>query len=167
MSASMNRRYWYIIGSLATVGLVVVAVLYFGPKPPIPGPIRRQLTSTLLVPTLDQVKVDRDSVQYDPKQKLLSYTATAFEKEIVLSEQPTPESFLDIPQVYEKLVTSMGEYSKFEVEVGTVHLTRPKDLGGKQAAVLNSKGTLMFVKPARDLSNDEWRLLFRSLAVVH
>jgi len=69
-------------------------------------------------------------------------------------------------QDYDKVVTSMNGYGKFDCDSGTVHLTRPKDLAGKQAAVMNAKGTLMFVKPASDLSEDQWRKLFNGLEVI-
>jgi hypothetical protein len=84
---------------------------------------------------------------------------------MVLSEQPTPDSFTDVPQVYDKVVDSMQEYQKFDVDVGTVHLTRPPSLNGKQAAVLNTKGTLLFAKPDKDLSEDQWRRFFNSFVV--
>ena len=31
---------------------------------------------------------------------------------------------------------------------------------------MNAKGTLMFVKPERDLSDDQWRKLFNGFEVV-
>lgn len=161
----MNR--WLKRTLLGVVPLVlVIAVALLIPKPPIPKAVKDQVSSTLLMPKQDQVKISRDSAKFDSSLKLLTYTATAFGSSLVVSEQPTPDSFVDIPQVYDKVVTSMGEYESFDVDVGTVHLTRPKDLGGRQAAVLNTKGTLMFVKPASDLSDDDWRRFFGSLTVI-
>jgi len=32
--------------------------------------------------------------------------------------------------------------------------------------VMSTKGTLMFVKPERDLSDDQWRKLFNSLEIT-
>jgi len=160
------KRLWLIIGSLVTIGLVVIGVMLVAPKPPVPVEIKRAVTSTIMVPQVREVEVSRDSMIYDSKLKLLSFTVAAYGVKTVVSEQPTPESFIDIPQVYDKVVTNMNEYSKFDSDSGTVHLTRPKDLKGKQAAVMNAKGALMFVKPDRDLSDEQWRKLFNGLEVV-
>jgi hypothetical protein len=162
----MKQR-WIII-TLAALVLVAtaLAVFYVMSRSVVPADIKDQLTFTLLVPSHPDVDIDRSSVKYDEPLKLLSYTATAFGTPVVFSEQPSPDTFTDIPQAYDKVLEGMGEYSKFDVDSGTVHLTRPKDLKGKQAAVLNTKGTLLFAKPDQDLTDDEWRQLMRSLVVV-
>lgn len=151
---------------VTAIGLLVIIVMLLGPKPPVPAEIKRAVTSTLLVPKARDVVVNRESMKYDSQLNLLTYSAIAYGVKTVVSQQPTPESFIDIPQVYDKVVASMNEYKKFDSDSGTVHLTRPKDLGGKQAAVMNTKGTLMFVKPERDLSEDQWRKLFNNLEII-
>jgi hypothetical protein len=160
------KRLWLVVGSIVAIGLVVIVIMLLGPKPPVPAEIKSAVTSTILVPQAHDVVVSRESMNYDSQLKLLTYTATAYGVKTVVSEQPTPESFIDIPQVYDKVVTGMNEYGTFDSDSGTVNLTRPKDLGGKQAAVMNTKGTLMFVKPERDLSDDQWRKLFNGLEVI-
>jgi hypothetical protein len=160
------KRSWIVITAIAGIGLLIIGVLLISPKPPIPGPIKRQVTSALLVPQGSDFKVDRDSAKYDSKLKLLTYNFQAFGTAATASEQPTPEMFADIPDAYGKLVDRMREYSVFESETGTVHLTHPPDQQGKQVAVMNAKGTLMFIKPEHDLGDDQWRQLFRALVIV-
>lgn len=160
------KRLWLIMMGVTAIGLLVIIVMLLGPKPPVPAEIKRAVTSTLLVPKARDVAVNRESMKYDSQLTLLTYSAIAYGVKTVVSQQPTPESFIDIPQVYDKVVASMNEYKKFDTDSGTVHLTRPKDLGGKQAAVMNTKGTLMFVKPERDLSEDQWRKLFNNLEII-
>jgi len=135
------------------------------PKPPIPGPIKRQLTSTLILPNTSRYPVDRATTKYDAKIKQLTFNSTAFSQDVVVSEQPTPDSFTDVPQVYQKVLESMSDFADFDTGIGTVHLTRPANLGGKQAAVLNAKGTLLFAKPSSDLTEDQWRQFFNSVDV--
>jgi hypothetical protein len=163
-----SMKKWYVIGlgSFVAVGGMIIIALLLGQKPPIPRPIKQQVTSTILAPKSSSIVTDRESVKYDTKIKLLTYNAQINEIKVVVSQQPTPENFTDIPQVYDKMVEGMSEYLKFDVAVGTVHLTRPKELAGKQAAVLNTKGTLMFAKPDKDLSDDQWRKFFNSLDIV-
>lgn len=159
------KRLWIVCGGVAVLGLAAIAVILILPKPPIPGPIKQELTSALLLPKDPRFTVDRQSVKYDHSLKLLTFDATAFGKQLVMSEQPTPGSFTDAPPAYQKILDTMNDYSDFDTAVGTVHLTRPETLHGKQAAVLNAKGTLLFVKPGSDLSSDQWRQIFKSFDV--
>lgn len=164
MNFERHRKTFFIAtGAFAVIGLIIISVLLIAPKNPLPGAIRKQVNYVILAPVSGATVVDRESTKFDTKLKLLSFNATLNDIKMVISQQPTPDSFSDIPQVYDKVVANMNEYSKFDVIVGTVHLTRPKDLGGKQAAVINTKGTLMFVKPDKDLTDDQWRLFFKNI----
>ena len=166
MLSSMKKWYLIGLGSFVAVGGLIIVGLLLGQKPPIPRPIKQQVTSTILAPKSSSFATDRESVKYSPNLKLLTFNVQTDTIKVVVSEQPTPENFIDIPQVYDKVVEGMGEYQKFDTAVGTVHLTRPKELKGKQAAVLDTKGTLMFAKPEKDLSDDQWRKFFNSLDIV-
>ena len=149
---------------VAGIGIIVVILLLILPKNPIPGPIRRQLTSTLLLPDGGGAVADRLSAKYDTKEKLLTFNVAFASTRLVVSEQPTPDQFVDIPAVYTKLVDGLNNYESFDVNVGTVHLTEPKELSGKQAAVINAKGTLLFAKPDKNLTSDQWRKFFNGLS---
>ena len=163
----MKRLWWWIIAGVAAAGLIVIIILLVAPKNPIPGPIKQQLTSTLLVPKGGGAGVDRLSVKYDKANKLLTFNVAYAGTKMVMSEQPTPSQFVDIPAVYTKLVDGLNNYESFDVNVGTVNLTQPKELGNKQAAVLNAKGTLLFAKPDKNLSSDQWRVFFNHLGVIN
>ena len=160
------KRLRLIVVIVAVLGLVVIVAMLLGPKPPVPAEVKRAVTSTILIPKTRNVVVSRESMSYNSQIKLLTYQAIVYGTKTVVSEQPTPESFIDIPQVYDKLVASMNEYSKFDSTSGTVHLTRPSNLKGKQTALMNAKGTLMFVKPESDLTEDQWRKFFNGIDVV-
>lgn len=160
------KRWWLLYGGAVGVGLIAVVTLLVLPKPFLPKTVTQPFPATVLAPALADVQLDRDSAKYDAPTKLLSYILTYQGAKVVVSEQPTPESFSEIPQVYDKVLENMHEYSKFEVDAGVVHLTRPPDLGGRQAAVLNAKGTLLFAKASQDLGDDDWRRFFKGLVVV-
>jgi hypothetical protein len=155
---------WQIRGLLISgvVLAVILLMVLMLAKPAIPPRIKNQLTSTLLLPTR-HAEIDHDTIKYDAKLKLLSFYVTAFDQRILISQQPTPETFTDAPQVYEKVINHMREYKKFETDIGTVHLTQPPDTKGGQTAVLNTKGTLLFAKPSGQLTPDQWRQLFAGL----
>jgi hypothetical protein len=162
----MKKWYWRAVAGIFALGVIVVIVLLALPKPPIPGNIKQQLTSTLLVPQDSRFIANRQSVKYDSSLKLLTFNVAAFGQQLVVSEQPTPETFVDIPQVYQKVLDGMNDYYDFDVNIGSVHLTKPPQLKGKQAAVLNAKGTLLFAKPGSGLTQAQWQQFFNSLAVL-
>jgi multidrug efflux pump subunit AcrB len=163
--------------SLWTKAVVIVVVLILvagatvlakqlAPERLVPSSIQKRITSTIFLPNSPNVTAKKETVKYDSKTKLLSYQAAAFGITTVISEQPTPDTFTDIPQVYDKVLESWKQYEKFDTASGTVYLTRPGDQGGKEVGVMNSKGTLMFVKPEKDLSDDQWRQFFKSLKAL-
>ena len=81
-----------------------------------------------------------------------------------ITEQPTPDTFTDIPAFSQKFFEQAGEYKSFDSVNGTVHLLHPQK-GVKDAAAMNAKGTLMFVNPQIGFSEDEWRKLCKSITV--
>jgi hypothetical protein len=159
---------WLLVAVLICLFASICAGLFalVRPDPPIPGKFKKQLTSTLLLPTPDIAVIDQTSVKYAADIKVLSLNTSLDGVAIALSEQPTPESFTDIPQAYDKVIEQMHEYRKFETDIGVVHLTKPPNRHGGQTAVVNTKGTLLFANPIRTLSDDQWRRLFTSMEVV-
>jgi len=157
-----------IIGVVVSVGIVLIIGLWLFPdKPPIPGPIKAKLTSTLLVPRGGDYQVNRESAKYDPALKVLAYNiAIKGVGSAVVSEQPTPDQFNDIPGYYDQVISQFHEYTHFDSVVGTVHLVHPDTNSDHQTAVINSAGTLIFVKPSQNLSDDQWRQFFRSFVVI-
>lgn len=157
------------------VGAVVVLVLCFSAiyvlskhKASVAqAPNTAQLTFPVIQPkTTSQYKLDKTSTKYSTEDKVYSYVVSKKGvADLTISLQPTPESFTDVPQVYEKLVEKMRQYTAFDSIQGKVYLTRPVELNGGQTAVMNAKGVLMFVKPNAELSDDEWKSFFNSLIV--
>lgn len=130
----------------------------------LPASVKQQLAMPALVPT-EQFKsyvLNQDSIKYDNSQKLLSYTLTSSDNSVVITEQPYPDIL-----IYDKLKNGIGEYKDIDTQAGKVTLGRPKDGGGAQVGVLNYHDqTLIFAKPQKDLSDDDWLQLFNTLEQV-
>ena len=161
----MKKWYKKLIAVALSIAFIVVITLLFWPKPPIPQKITRQLTSPLLLPQASQFKVKPGSAKFDTSLSLLSFAVMVAGDQIAVSEQPTPESFTDVPAVYQKVLGSMNNYYDFDTPVGTVYLTLPHQLNGLQTAVLNADGTLLFAKPHSNLSEAKWRQFFDTVNV--
>lgn len=154
---------------LVIVGLAVISGLGIwrsGQRPALPSAVAEQLSFGVYFPTTKTTiaRVDKHTISYQASSGLLGYTATLTDGTTVsVNQQATPESFVDIPQAYEKLVSSLQPYSSFDSINGKVSLTHPKELQGGQSAVMNAKGTLLFARPSKSLTNDQWRQLFNGL----
>lgn len=130
----------------------------------LPTTIKQKLAMPALTPVsqADNYTLNQDSIKYDDKEKLLSYTLASSDNSITVTEQPYPDVL-----IYDKLTGAIGQYSQVDTTAGKVTLGRPKDGGGAQVAVLNyNNQTLIFAKPQKDLSDDQWRLVFNTLEVV-
>lgn len=162
-----NRRLGILLSAIVGIGLIFASILLLNPsKPPIPGPIKRQVTSTILVPKGSGYLVDRESVKYASKDKLLTFKITKNDQQVAtITEQPTPDTFVDIPEFSPKFFQQAGEYKTFDSINGTVHLLHPQK-GIKDAAAMNAKGTLIFVNPSVPFTEDDWRKLFKSIVVI-
>lgn len=155
-----------IISGLLIIIFITSVVLTFISKDSALDIAKKQVSFVVLVPSSSVITIDQESTKYDTNLNLLSYNVIVNDTRVIISEQPTPESFNDIPQVYDKILAGMNEYAKFDTGIGMVHLTRPNNLGGKQAAIINTKGTLFFAKPEKDFTEDQWRSIFKSIDIL-
>ena len=155
--------------SLALIGVLgIVARNSLASDDTLPPAIAQQVTHPVFMPGDDTTAtVERPSINFQADADLLSYTATLMSgAKIFVNQQPTPESFIDIPQAYDKLLGSLQPYANFESLNGKVTLTKPKELQGEQSAVMNTKGTLMFIRSDTEISQDDWRKLFNNLKII-
>ena len=161
--------FWLLLGLI--VGGIVGGYIYNkhhqGTKI-IPSDIKKQLSFIVFYPSPNaSAVVNQKSFKYDAQSKLLSYVLGYDGKQLTVAEQPTPQNFVDIPPAYEKLIESLNEYNSFDSYYDKVSLTHPKEFKGQQSAVMNSKGTLLFVHPTDgDLNLDQWKKLFNGLEVI-
>lgn len=134
----------------------------------IPEDIKKQLSFNVILPIAPEtLKVDKSSIKYTTEEKLLVYEVNLDDgNKLVVSEQPSPESFIDVPQSYDKLISSMQQYAAFDTQKGRVFLTKPENLKGGQTAVMNSSGVLLFIRPDKGLSDDAWKKIFNDLEIV-
>jgi hypothetical protein len=153
---------WRYIGGLVGLACLLAAVLMIvhvalRPKTIVPNTISSQLTITLFVPQVHDIAAARATVKYDSSLQLLTFIVPMDGTMLTVSEQPTA--------VYTKTIESMEGYETFDSAQGTVDLTRPTNNDNKQVAVMNTKGTLLFIKANRDLTTDQWKQFFHTLTI--
>jgi hypothetical protein len=135
---------------------------------PIPVSFRKEISFPVFYPSdKSSVTVNRSSFKYDSSNSVFIFTVTDAGQSLTIAEQATPQSFVDVPQAYTTLVNSLNNYSSFDSLQGQVDLTYPKQFSGQQSAVMNAKGTLMFVHDTdKRLSNSQWQHIFNNLNVI-
>lgn len=160
------KRALFTAAALAIVGGgLFAAITFLRPASPVPPDIQAKLTYGIYLPKDEQVlKLEPNSITYSDEVEVLSYVAVRQNGDkVTFTQQATPESFTDVPQAYDKLLSSLQEYSSFDSVHGKVALTKPKELKGDQSAVMNANGTLLFIRPGDMLTNDEWRKIINAL----
>ena len=155
-----------VIVVLALAGIVIFTQVKS--EQIIPENIKKQLSFNVILPTgPETLKIDKTSIKYSADEKLLVYEVNMEDgNKLVISEQPSPESFIDVPQSYDKLISSLQQYAAFDTQKGRVFLTKPENLKGGQTAVMNSSGVLLFIRPNKALTDDSWKQIFNDLEIV-
>lgn len=155
------------------IGVIVFALIGAGiiawslNRSILPSRIRNQISYPVFYPTdHNPAKAIRSTIKYDKAQQLLTYTARTKASELIISNQPTPDAFVEVPATYEKVLSAMHPYAAFDSSLGKVTLARPDNLNHQQIAVANSQGTLMFVRVNSAMSEDQWRQFFSNLVKV-
>ncbi|MDL2342199.1 MAG: hypothetical protein QFB87_03935 [Patescibacteria group bacterium] len=145
-----------------------VVKLSHGAGQVLPPAIASKVNFAVFYPANDKlVAVERKSISFNDQAGVLSYTGRLLGgADLYINQQATPESFVDIPQAYDKLIASLLPYGNFDTVNGRVSLTKPKELQGNQSAVMNAKGTLMFVRASSNITDSQWRQVFNSLKLI-
>ncbi len=163
-----RRRPWLVFGVgllLLAIGIMVGSSLLT--RSMVPQSVLNQVKSVVLMPSGMKISVNKKSMTVSSPvggdDGVLNFTASIDETSLEIGEQPTPQQFIHIPKVYDRVVEQSKPYGVFESEIGTVHLTRPK---ARQVAMLNTKGTYMLVQADKDLTDAQWRRFFLNIHVV-
>jgi hypothetical protein len=135
---------------------------------PIPASFQQKINFPIFYPgSQSPAIVNKSSFKYDSNNSLFSFVVTDAGQSLIITEQATPQAFIDVPQAYATLINSLNNYYSFDSLQGQVDLTYPKEFNGQQSAVMNAKGTLMFAHDtARGLSNTQWQHFFNDLTIV-
>ena len=169
---TLHRRRWPIVVALVMGILAGAGGLYAlftfvinRQQTVLPPELKSKVNFSVLAPPASKTTTF-SNFQFDSSTGVLSFTLQTPDAQFMVTEQVTPDSFNDIPEYYDKLTQSLLEYKRFDTDIGQVSLTKPKEFNGQQAGVLNTKGTLMFARPDKDLSDESWRQFYNQL-IVH
>jgi hypothetical protein len=162
------RRRW-LGGLVVAVALVgVFGVWSWTTQPKLPNGIRKQVSFTIFKPSRKAgVKVVRNGYAYDQSARMLTTTvvASASGAKIVMTQQATPPPFTEAPQLYTQFVNKLNRTADFETPQGRVFLTKPTNLAGNAAAILESHGTLIIARAESEIDRTQWQKLFTNLEI--
>jgi hypothetical protein len=172
MNKKLRKRLFLIlIGVIIIASAIVLVIIYHNHRSnyPISISIQKQLNFIpfITVPTSFDPVSQPYNINYDKPDQLLVYKLNFEGQSLVVSQQATPQSFNDIPDVYNQLIIKMRGGTTFSTPAGTVNITYPKEYNGLQTAVMNSDGVLMFTRPTKNLSTGQWQRLFNQFITLH
>lgn len=157
-------------GAAAALIGMTIALWLFLPQPSynIPKEVMEQNAFAVFVPASgSKWQIDESATEHLPESNVLSFN---FVREgypiIVMTQQAKPAVFDDVPNYYSIMLNKLHEYRQLDTRIGTVTLTHPEELKGKQSAVGNLRGTLFFAHPDKDLTDQQWTEFFSSLKVL-
>ena len=156
-----------VIAIAAGGSIAVVSYLQSRKSGIIPSSIQQHIAFQVYAPsTTSTWAIDTNSISYNSTQGVLSLVVSSSTNTFALEEQQTPSIFTNVAQYYPTLLSKLNVYGNFQTGLGTVELTKPTELHGGQTAVLNSAGTLLFVRPKSNLTNGQWNKFFSSIVVI-
>lgn len=165
------QRWFPTLVALVLVAVAAAAMFLFIREPSlVPKEMLEKINFTVYVPAKsdrhDAWVLVNDSTAFEDNQGVLSLVATSGNNKMFIKEQIVPGTFTDIPNFYNKMLEKLHHYQEIQTSLGTVTLTRPEELQGKQSAVLNAAGTLLFASPEQELSESQWHAFFKQLTVI-
>ena len=162
-----NNKEWLI--SWLIVALTLLLVIHFWPQSPSPVPptIKANAAFSIIYP--QGYDIDAKSWKYQTSQKLVEFSIKKDGAVTVFTEQETPLAYQNDAGAYDRFIGSLRPRANFDVPLGTVSISNFVTSGDYQVVgetgILNAKGTLLFVHPNTQITDDQWRALFESLKV--
>jgi len=145
---------------LAVVGAVALCMFWRDPSSSLPAGLKKQINFATYFPDTSWTVATEDASY---QNGVLRFTSRQATRRLTFTEQATPQVFSEIPQYFPTLLTKMNQYASFTSAVGTVYLTKPTELKGGQTAVLEARGSLLFIRPNQEFTDRQWQQLFDSL----
>jgi hypothetical protein len=156
---------------LAWTLVVLIVLLFFwvrslGPSP-VPNSIKQQVNFKVIYPK--NTPIDSSSWKYTDVSHSLAFNAKIDNISVIFTEQKTPLAYQDDRAAYDRFIGSLRPFANFNTPLGTVSLAHFVTSGDYspigQTAILNTHDTLLLAHPDKDLTDDQWQRLFKTIKV--
>lgn len=168
-SSSVKLKLLIIVLIVASIGAAVGTLLYFTrDRSPIPAELRTELTfSPLIIPSDSTDITSRDfalAPTEDGETQLLTYTIANESADIVVSQYPQPQEFVEIPEYKERFLNNVVRQEQVvQTANGTIHIGTLAKGDQGQIGVMLERGLIVFMKPEKSLGQNEWRRVGEAL----
>lgn len=167
---------WFIKASAGVLaGLVLVVGLFalysqtIGSKNPvIPADLQFKAKFALFYPPKNSaLKIDKQTYKYEPQDGLLSFVSYSPSKtKLIVSQQAAPPSMVAGNPAYQTLIKSLPGVKSFNTANGTVTATHTASKANPGFAFMTKDGTMMIIRPSKQVSDTEWKQIFSSFKTV-
>lgn len=163
---SFDRNFW--LGASAVVVIIVGAIsTYLFLNRPLSSPLTDSISSQLdyspfVIPADSKAATttNYEVAAGEEGDKVLSYTAEFAGTSVVISQYAQPPQFVDIPEYKERFLNNIvKQYGTVQTSNGVIYLGKQTKQNNKPLGLMLEKGLIIFMNPARELSNAEWRQL--------
>jgi uncharacterized protein YqhQ len=92
---------------LIPIILIIGLALLLHKNDPFPSKIKNQISYVILYPDKASTgfEILKETINYNPQNKILLFNATSKSNRLVITEQSTPDQINEIPQYWSALVT--------------------------------------------------------------
>jgi uncharacterized protein YxeA len=151
----------------ATVGLFFY--LKQSSKNPLPDDLKTHVSFKVIYPSSRKAQIDKNSFVYQAKQKVLTFNVLFEGNKVEYSEQEAPAELGSETQAYYPAL-GIHPYAQFKSNLGQIALTKFWQSGNLkpvgQSAVIASEGTFLIAHSEKNLTNNQWKDLFKSLKIT-
>jgi uncharacterized protein YxeA len=162
-----------ILAVIIVLLLCAAGCVYFylkqNSKSPLPDDLKTHVSFKVIYPSSHKAQIDKNSFVYQAKQKVLTFNVHFESSKVEYSEQEAPAALGSDTQAYYPAL-GIHPYAQFKSNLGQIALTKFWQSGNLkpvgQSAVLAGEGTFLIAHSEKNLTNNQWKELFKTVKVT-
>lgn len=167
---SYKKAFWIILAIIVVIGSAITSFLILSHvATPLPSGIEKALTFSPFVPYKNNgdFSVARSTLsRSEDGKQLLAYTLKIPSTSLVITQSVEPSQFAEVPEFKTRFLSSViSDSHTVQTASGVIYTGRAAKQNDKQIGIMTEHGLLIFLNPARDLSDVEWRSVGDALTV--
>lgn len=154
---------------VVVAGATMILLLMARTNNPLPADIRGQLTFSPLIIFDKDPAYKTSNYKFTTAEnslKILSYLVSTPNGNVSISEYIQPPQFTDIPEYKDRFLSNViQKYDTVPTAAGTIYLGQLSKQDNNQIGVMIESGLVIFLRPSKTLSSDEWRYIGDQLMI--
>lgn len=152
-----------LVGSGAAITYVITR-----PKNALPASISKEINFSPFVVAANskQTASGYQLTKTETGSQSLVYHITVSGTDVTVTQSLQPSQFVDIPNYKDQFLSNVfNQYATVQTASGVIYLGRAEKMQNHQFGVMIDKGLLVFLNPATELTDQQWRTIGNSLTI--